>query len=604
MRLLLSTIPTMKISHNYLAVLLCIFCFGGIPHQSIAQWITHGPVIGAVGPDSASVYIRTGFAQAFDLQYSTDASFATNVTTVNSATAANLDNSKILTLHGLNPGTQYHLRFRFGGQSDAILGSFRTFPMAGQVGHFVIAAGSCQETADMDVFLEIPRHFPDLFIHLGDWTYPSYQLPNNYPEEWSMVELSYRRRYEEIHMREMLRDMPVDYVYDDDDFTEGGSTRNYYNDIVDSTALAGLLTYHRIVETYVPDSVRRHCIQGYDQFFPHYGLVDTSEGIFHKFTLGNAEVFFLDTRSTATPLSSTLHYDPQSAQYTFAPTPDNTVLRQVQMDWLLDGLKNSSADWKIICMGNVFNKSERRYIDFGLQSQLVNIPGLGSGFSFATAFSNNWSGFPDDQNRLLRFIDSLGLDDIFILSGQSHNNVVDDGTNAGLPELNASGLSVADRSLSQQMQNLSLLGFPDMTDSLWNGGGNGLNNASLNNGFGKVEIFGRDSCRLSAVDKLGEVMGSVLLMHSSVLAASNAVATANDWRAFPNPGSDHITILSRIAPRAGSYQMVNSFGAVVQQGKLTGLETSVDASALPAGHYQVVVLQGGQLSSQHLIIAR
>ena len=69
------------------------------------------------------------------------------------------------------------------------------------------------------------KHHPDVFLHLGDWTYPSYQLPSNYPEDWSMVELSYRKRYEEINMREMLRDLPVDYVYDDDDFTEGGSTR-------------------------------------------------------------------------------------------------------------------------------------------------------------------------------------------------------------------------------------------------------------------------------------------------------------------------------------------------------------------------------------------
>jgi phosphodiesterase/alkaline phosphatase D-like protein len=586
----------------HFVVLILILLPAMIPHRLAAQWITHGPVIGAVGPDSACVYIRSTFPMNFDLEYSTDAQFGSGVSTLSSATRPNLDNTMIVLLQGLSPSTRYYLRFRFGGQLDSTRGSFKTFPVAGQAGHYVLTAGSCQETADMDVFLEIPRHDPDLFIHLGDWTYPSYQLPSNYPEDWSMVELSYRKRYEEIHMRDMLRDLPVDYVHDDDDFTEGGSTRNYYNDILDSTV--GLLTYHRIVETYVPDSVRRKCIQGYQQFFPHYGLVDTSEGIFHKFTLGNLEAFFLDTRSTASPLSSTLKRDTQSGLYAFEPGPDNTLLRQIQMDWLLDGLQNSTADWKVICIGNVFNKSEKRYIDFGLQSQLLNVPGVGSGFSFATAFSNNWSGFPSEQNRLLNFIDSLGLKDIFILSGQSHNNVVDDGTNAGLPELNASGLSVADRSLSQQMQLLSLFGLPALTDSLWNGGGNGLNGASLNNGFGKVEVFGRDSCRLSAVDKVGEVMGSVLLLHSSLLSTTEETMTTQNWQMFPVPSADRLTIRLEQTPFVADYQLVNEFGAVVRSGRMTDKELILKLEGLPSGVYALRVTQGTKAGVRRVVVAR
>jgi hypothetical protein len=556
-----------------------------------------------VGPDSAAVYVRTQFALPYTVEYSPDSLFQSSVSTLASATLSTLDNTKIDVLQGLSPSTRYYLRFRFSGQLDSIAGSFKTFPVPGQAGHYVLTAGSCQETADMDVFLEIPRHDPDVFLHLGDWTYPSYQLPGNYPEDWSMVELSWRRRYEEVNMREMLRDMAVDYVFDDDDFTEGGSTRNYYCDILDSTA--GIFTYHRIVETFVPDTVRRKVIQGYQNYFPHYGLVDTSEGIFHKFTLGNVEVFFLDTRSTCTPLTHTLERDAQSGLYSFNPTPDNTLLRQVQMDWLLDGLRTSTADWKAICIGNVFNKSERRYIDFGLQMQLVSIPGTGSGFSLATAFSNNWSGYPADQNQLLDYIDSLGLKDIFILSGQSHNNVVDDGTNAGLPELNASGLSVADRSLSQQMQLLSLFGLPQITDSLWNGGGNGLGNNNLNNGFGKVEVFGQDSCRLSAVDKFGDVMGSVLLVHSTLLDVEDGPANAKNWTVSPNPSRDVFTIrMEGTAEYAGQFQLVNGFGAVVRSGKVKGKETQFEIAGLPAGVYVLLLSRGNSTTSQKVVVAR
>lgn len=573
-----------------------------LPVASTAQWVTHGPVVGAVGPDSACVYLRTTTAMPFVLEYSPDPQFQNGVVTVNSATRVELDNSKITLLQGLLPATRYHLRFRFGGQLDSITGSFKTFPVMGQAGHYVLTAGSCQETANMNVFLEIPRHDPDLFLHLGDFTYPSYQLPSNYPEDWSMVELSYRKRYEEVHMREMLRDLPIDYVFDDDDFTEGGSTRSHYAHITDSTA--GIFTYHRIVETYVPDSVRRKCIQGYQTFFPHYGLVDTSEGVFHKFTLGNVEVFFLDTRSTATPLSHTLELDTQSGLYSFHPSPDNTVLRAVQMNWLLNGLQSSTADWKVICMGNVFNKSERRYIDFGLQSQLISIPNLGSGFSLATAFSNNWSGYPGDQNRLLHFIDSLNLQDIFILSGQSHNNVVDDGTNAGLPELNASGLSVTDLSLSQKMQALSLFGLPLITDSLWNGGGNGLGNNNLNNGFGKVEVYGRDSCRLSAVDEFGETMGSVLLVHSSLLRADEPLNRAKDWKLYPVPTRDALTLRLDQPPFQGAYQLVNVHGALVASGKTQAKETRIAVEELAAGVYSLILWRGSARDVAKVVIER
>jgi len=583
---MLSHLPTPRNKFlKFFRVLILLQASIGLVH---GQFITHGPVTGAVGPDSARIFIRTVFAQPFTLEYATDSSFTQGLQTISSATDGQLDNSKILTLRGLNSSTRYFLRFNFGGTLDNFRGSFKTFPAPGQVGDYVITAGSCQETANMNVFLEIPRHNPDLFIHLGDWTYPAYQLSDNYPEERSLVEESWRRRYAEINMREMMHHLPVDYIYDDDDFTEGGSTRNHHvPQIIDSTVF--LQTYHRIVEVFIPDSVRRNVVKGYMDFFPHYPLVDTSEGVFHRFTLGNAEIFFLDTRATASPPSATLYRDPQSALYSFAPSPDNTLLRQRQMDWLLDGLQNSTADWKIICMGNVFNQSERRYIDFGLQNQLLNIPSIGSPFSFATAFSNNWSGYPGDSRRLLRHLDSLQIKDVFVLSGQSHNNVVDDGTNAGLPELNASGLSVADRSLSNQMQNLSLFGLPDILDSLWNGGGNGLGNSNLNNGFGKVQIFGRDSARLSAVDEFGETLGSVLLLHSSSLTSNAPETVLLPWALVPNPASQMTEIhLTALRPKL-RYQIVSMLGAVVAEGPVNQMKVPIDLESLENGLYQVVL---------------
>jgi len=578
-----------------LSVLGCLLCAITAALPVAAQFITHGPVFGALGPDSARVYIRTHQATVFTAEVSTSPSFS-NPIAFASQTLADKDSSAVVALRGLMPATRYYVRFVFTGGTDTITGSFRTFPTVGQKGNYVFAVGSCQESANMKTFLEIPRHNPDLFLHLGDWTYPSYQLPDPlYPENDSVLNLAWRRRYQEVNMDRMLRNLPVDYVHDDDDFFEGGSVRNYYTNVD--------LNNKRFIDTPVPDSLRQRCIGAYVDYFPHYNLVDTSEGLYHSFRFGNVEVFFLDVRSTSTPLSWGFTLDSAANRWSFTPNanPSHTLLRPAQLQWLLNGLKNSTADWKLLCSGAVFNVKQRRYIDLGIQFQDLSVPGQGNGFRLATAFSGEWPGYPD-QRILLDYLATEGIKDVLIVSGQSHVNMVDDGTNAGIPEINASGLAVADgdKTLWSSLQTLgTLFGVPAVLDSLWNGGGTGIGLGAGNqkNGFGKVEFFESDSVRLSVVDEDGGLMGTVTVLHSSrVTGVSNSQAPSPLQVVYPSPTQAELRVQFRpgFVAQPGDYiRVLDATGREVLQRPLAlhapGAEWVLDVSALAPGLYFLAV---------------
>jgi hypothetical protein len=119
-----------------------------------------------------------------------------------------------------------------------------------------------------------------------------------------------------------------------------------------------------------------------------------------------------------------------------------------------------------------------------------------------------------------------------------------------------------------------------------------------------VEVFGRDSCRLSAVDKFGEVMGSVVLVHSTLLNASETQAQEKSWRVFPSPTRDLLTIRLEQPPYQAAYQMVNTHGAVVRSGKLKQQETQLNVEGLAAGVYSLLLTQGKRSDAQRVVVAR
>lgn len=482
--------------------------------QLAAQHITQGPVIGAVTASSARMYLRSEQPHTFRVELWDMEKFEPSFS-FNGVSRAQLDNSVIIDLTGLQPNTNYSYKIYVDEIPDSVNGHFKTFPAAGDKGEFTFVTGSCQETENMKVFDVIPKHEPYFLLHTGDYTYPDYQIKPDYSASYDTVAYSYHKRYDEKVMKGMLRNIPIDYIYDDNDYVGGGGGR-YNKNFWNTQRENQIKVTFTFDEPKFPPSWRRNVISGYADFFPGYELPDTSEGIYHRFTFGNAEFFFLD-RCSAREFgqSYAFEYNEKKNKWTFNPPADHCLFCPKQMEWLKHGLKNSTADWKFIVSGVPLNKSLDKLIDAGIKLQRFSMKGY-EGIHMAMGFSYYGPGYPVEMNDLYAFLEKENIRDVIVISGDTHHNVMDDGKNAGLPELNASGLSVAGTHLAYYMKLVgSLTGSFNLKKDVWNQGGNGIGNKNFKNAFGKVKIVRDEYVELSIIDEDDEVIASFRVPHSS-----------------------------------------------------------------------------------------
>lgn len=482
-------------------------------HSAPAQNIIQGPVIGAVTSTSARMYLRSSQPAEFTIEM-LSVGDSIHVRQYEGQSREQLDNSVIVELNRLQPDMRYYYKIYVNDELDSLTGDFRTFPADGVRGDYTFVTGSCQETENMKVFEVIPRHDPYFLLHTGDYTYPDYQIRPDYSADYQTVAYSYHKRYDERVMKRMLRYVPIDYIYDDNDYVGGGGGR-YNKNHWRADRKGPLRVTYQFEEPVFPTFWRRNVIKGYVDFFPGYELPDTSEGIYHSFVFGNAEFFFLDRCSAREyPNSYAFEYNERRNKWKFNPPEDNCLFCPRQMAWLKEKLKKSAADWKFLVSGVPLNKSLYRLIKTGIKIQRLTMKGY-DGFHMATGFSNYWPAFPEEMNDFHNFLEKEQIKDVIVISGDSHHNVMDDGKNAGLPELNASGLSVSGTELGYYMKWLGLIGGYNLKKDVWNQGGNGIGNKNFKNAFGKVRVVGNKYVELSIIDEDNEIISSFRVYHST-----------------------------------------------------------------------------------------
>lgn len=510
------------------------FCLIIISLAAHGQFITHGPVTGALTDTSARVYVRTKKPQTFLMRFE-PATNAADVKFVKVETTKPLDNSCIVNLSGLQSNTLYNISFWFGDTTagdtkniddlklvqDTTHGSFQTFPHKGEKGTYLFVTGSCQESENMKTFDVMASLKPRMMLHTGDFTYPSYQMGDEYPVKYSAIQESYRRRYREKRMRQMLWNVPIAYVPDDDDgwgaARKLGVTGVGYT--FEKRGNKEVLVNKLRMDSF-PDIMRSNCMRGYVEYFPGYELPDSSDGFYHSFVMGNIEFICLDTRFSGDCNGLNLKYDSLKNKWSFSPDSSVHIISPKQMTWVKQRLKNSTADWKFLVMGLPFNQSLKHLINMGIKTQDVlagDAGEKGTGFRMAVSFSTYWAGFPYQSKELLDFIHTNNINDVIVVSGDTHHNVIDDGTNAGLPEINASGLAVAGTHLAYYMNKFShLMGYPGYDKYAWNQGGGGLKgNKDFKNQFGKIEVVNNQYVQLSVVDEDNTTLASYRVIHSS-----------------------------------------------------------------------------------------
>jgi hypothetical protein len=585
---------------------IILLLFAILPNTVLAQNITSGPVVGGLTSESARIYIRTEVPTEFDIELDTLETFATSFL-VSDSTRSNQFSMVITEVEGLQPFKNYYYRYLINGQPQDSVYSFTSFPEEGELGHYKVVVGSCNYFENFELFGHIKAFDPMLFIHLGDWRYPPTPFGWDYNLYPDRIANAFSWRYNDPNMSGfVLNNMAIDYVYDDS-YCHNGNQGNTFPQI-NAVELAPDSFFYEIQTVEFDSAVIPGAIRGYFDHFPGYEAVDTTIGIHHSFKMGNVEFFMLDLRNPASPQNDPFIYHPETNTYTFEPDSNHSLMSAPQREWLLNGLQNSTADWKVIGSSVMFNKRFTQFMEVAIQIQVLS-PAL---VEYAWSLAYFWHAYPADLNGVLDFVEENNIKDVIVISGDSHSSMVDDGTNAGLPELSASGLASEDEGfLNHELDSvMDLLGYQYGTiDSLWNGGGNGVNNDNFSDSYGTMEFFGKDSVVLCAMDETGQAMGCIRLYHSTNPLSNGSTVSNNEsrFRVYPNPTKEQIQLelFNGFVPtEATSLELVSPTGQLVQTWNGTEIHNKmvIDLSEYSAGNYSVVLRDGNRTESRTVIL--
>ncbi|HVO74797.1 MAG TPA: alkaline phosphatase D family protein [Ignavibacteriaceae bacterium] len=516
--------------------------------------VTNSIVAGGVTSSSAKFFIRVSQEASINIEVSGEQTFASSIkgTAVNVTTGSDL--AGIVNVEGLSPDTKYFYRVLINdAPAESSVRYFWTFPQEGAISNFTFAFGSCQQGgpgSQGNVYNEIVKHQPRFFLQIGDWGYPDTtdNLPFDssfFSADYSNVQSSYEHKYDLSYpMDSLLRIAPVDYLFDDHDYMNNNASAatSSFSVPLKPNPLGNDFIVREITN---PPGARENSIRGYKENFPGYPLVNESRGIYHKFSFGNAEFFMLDLRSQRSPDLEALVKNNSSHLWEFKPPAGHTILGrdnapgsgENQLDWFLNSLLNSRADWKFIVSTVPFNKSQSLAIDLSifLQDLILDIPSEDypdsiRGIFAAMELSDKWAGFTSDIDTVLNFINANNIKNVIVLSGDSHTAAMDDGANSGLPEIMAGGLDITNSQLAAILAAFGL--------NIWNRGGQGLTTSDFNNAFGKISVFGSDSVRLSLIDEFGTDFANYTIANSVTGLDSNPRILPRNYELsqnYPNP---------------------------------------------------------------------
>ncbi|MGE5858929.1 MAG: alkaline phosphatase D family protein [Ignavibacteria bacterium] len=572
--------------------------------------ITNSVVAGGVTSSSARFWIKVSQEVTVNIEVSEEQAFGSsmNGSAVNVTQESNF--AGIVEVIGLKPDTKYFYRVLINDAPAESAGRyFWTFPEEGAVTNFTFAFGSCQQSgasSEGNVYKEIVKHQPRLFLQIGDWGYPDTtdNLPfdnNFFSASYPAVQLSYERKYNLSYpMDSLMRTAPVEYVYDDHDFMNNNASANTSSFSVPLKPNP-LGSDFIVMEFPNPLEARENSIRGYKENFPGYPLVNESRGIYHKFTYGNSDFFVLDLRSQRSPNLEALVKNNSSGFWEFNPPQGHTILGrdnapgsgENQLDWFLQSILNSEADWKFIISSVPFNKAQKQAIDLSilLQDLILNIPSENypdsiRGIFAAMELADKWAGFITDIDTVLNFVSLNNIKNVIVLSGDSHTAAIDDGANSGLPEIMAGGLDITN---SQLAAILAAFGI-----NIWNRGGQGLTTPDFNNAFGNIIVFGSDSVRLSLIDEFGTEFAHYTIANSMTDISSGPGILPSKYELsqnFPNPFNPE-TSIEYLIPEASivSIKVYNVLGrelkTLVNGYKQKGrYKITFNSAGLPSGVY-------------------
>jgi alkaline phosphatase D len=326
-------------------------------HQSwVDPRLSHGPFIGHATPASVLVWARCREPGGYRLVARSAADRA--VATAPSSSTPARDGCVQWRLDGLRPGVRYDYQIEFEGK-QLVHGDDFSFETAAPERSAVVrlAFGSCakEDAGSAAVWRRMQAADPHAVVLLGD---------TPYIDSTELTVL--RRRYAEFaaapDFRKLVRNRPLYATWDDHDFGRNDTDGN----------LPG------------KENSRRAFIEYHAN--PSYG--DGRAGVYTKFRRGGVEVFLLDTRYFASTEASPFD----------AKRP--SLLGKQQWNWLRRELKASTAPFKVLACGMIWNGAVR--------------PGK----------LDHWATYPHERRALFDFIGEEKIGGVILVGGDVHRTRV------------------------------------------------------------------------------------------------------------------------------------------------------------------------------------
>ncbi|MFN5169946.1 MAG: alkaline phosphatase D family protein [Cyclobacteriaceae bacterium] len=294
---------------------------------------------------------------------------------------------------GLEPGQHYFFRFSALGATSPV-GRTKTLP-TNAVDSLKLAVVSCSnwEFGYFNAYDRIADKEVDAVLHLGDYIYEygvgkygDTTIGRLHVPAHEIVSLSdYRSRHSQYRLDEGSIHLgarhPMIAIWDD-------------HEVANNSYVTGAQNHQPEEGDY--EKRKAAARQAYYEWLP---IRETGKH-YRSFSFGPlADLWMLDERLEGRTVQPANMNDPAYQ------SDDATMLGAEQLNWLENGLKNSSANWKVI--GN-----QVIFADVELSAVYPRMP----------RNLDSWDGYPKEKQKLKSFVLDNKINDIVFLAGDTHSS--------------------------------------------------------------------------------------------------------------------------------------------------------------------------------------
>jgi len=356
----------------YFILLLAIITIGSSNEELVFGREGHlngtllrSPVVGVMQDNQISVLVKGSQTGLVRIEYHSIGDTTSSFTEWGRLSYA-VDLSVSLFLTNLEYSQIYEYRVEFDDETYTQWFTFMTFPRHSQPGEFSFVFSACvrDKYTPHNVFEIISELSPTFVALLGDQMYADFDGDINAGPAASVLaalRAKYNRNFDE-YFQTMSSHIPVVAIWDDHDYGQDNSDSTY-----------GYKTETKKV---------------FKESFPTYPFRVEDGGLYYEFTIAEVDIFVLDARWYRSPMQD-------------SDIEGKTMLGEEQLLWLLNGLKQSTAPFKLVFSSVSLN-------DYGGDTSSGRL-----GF-------DSWMGYKFERNRVFSFIEENQIQGVLVFSGDQH----------------------------------------------------------------------------------------------------------------------------------------------------------------------------------------